>query len=117
MTAAGVALPSFETEEANEEFPAWTRVNVSGESKDIESVVVKPGERMLSGSVVVVDAGVAALAVSVTEATGLKVAAAAPGVDEPAVTVVALHEYFGRFTPEPCTQAIPPGMLVAVGPG
>jgi hypothetical protein len=46
---------------------------------------------MLSGSVAVVAAGVAALAVSVTDTTGLKVTEAAPGVDEPAVTAAALQ--------------------------
>jgi hypothetical protein len=65
----------------------WASVVAKGESMVMVSTVAAAGPRTLSGSVVVVAAGVAALAVSVTDTAGFSVTEAVPGVDEPAVTV------------------------------
>jgi hypothetical protein len=55
----------------------------------IVSTAAVPGPRTLFGSEVVVAAGVAAFAVSVTDAAGLKTAVESPAVPEPWLTVPA----------------------------
>jgi hypothetical protein len=75
-------------------FPACAKLKLNGGSKEIVSVViagVAAGARTLRGSVAVVAAGVAALAVSVTETAGLKGTETFGVVEGPAITLAALQ--------------------------